>query len=108
MLEKVVGEGDRIVSIHRALAKARHTGIEFEVPVAYAWTFRNGRSFISNRFEIQRRPSKPWASRGRRCRRRTWSSSGSHSRRRTVSDLMPFGTTGPRDRGTIEGGNPVA
>ena len=43
VLEKVVGEGDRIVSIHRAIAKARHTGIEFELPVAYAWTFRDGK-----------------------------------------------------------------
>jgi ketosteroid isomerase-like protein len=43
VLEQVVGEGDRLVSIHRARAKARHTGIEFEMPVAYAWTFRNGK-----------------------------------------------------------------
>jgi ketosteroid isomerase-like protein len=41
-LERIVGEGDRLVSIHRARSRARHTGIEFEGPLAY-WTFRNGR-----------------------------------------------------------------
>lgn len=42
-LEQIVGAGDRFVSIHRVRAKARHTGIEFEGPVAYLWTFRDGR-----------------------------------------------------------------
>ncbi len=41
-LERIVGVGDRLVSIHRARSKARHTGIEFETPVAYLWTFRDG------------------------------------------------------------------
>ena len=42
-LEQIVGAGDRLVSIHRARAKARHTGIEFESPLAYVWTFREGK-----------------------------------------------------------------
>jgi ketosteroid isomerase-like protein len=43
-LERIVGTGDRLVSIHRFRARARHTGIEFvELPVAYLWTFRAGK-----------------------------------------------------------------
>ena len=41
--EEIVDAGDRLVSIHRVRAKARHTGIEFDYPVAYLWTFRNGK-----------------------------------------------------------------
>ena len=42
-LEKIVGAGDRLVSIHRVRGKARYTGIEGEGPVAYLWTFRGGK-----------------------------------------------------------------
>jgi ketosteroid isomerase-like protein len=42
-LERVVGSGDRVVSIHRVRSKARHTGIVQDFRVAYAWTFRGGR-----------------------------------------------------------------
>jgi ketosteroid isomerase-like protein len=42
-LEEIVGDGDHLVSIHRARSKALHTGIEFDTPLAYAWTFRNGK-----------------------------------------------------------------
>jgi ketosteroid isomerase-like protein len=42
-LEQILGEGDRLVSIHRLRSKARHTGIEFEMPLAYVWTFRDGK-----------------------------------------------------------------
>jgi len=42
-LEQIVDAGDRLVSIHRVRARARHTGIEFEGLVAYLWTFRHGR-----------------------------------------------------------------
>jgi ketosteroid isomerase-like protein len=42
-LDRIVGTGDRLVSIHRVQMKARHTGIEFEGPVAYIWTFRGGK-----------------------------------------------------------------
>ncbi len=42
-LERIVGTGDRLVSIHRAEMKARHTGIDFETPLAYVWTFREGK-----------------------------------------------------------------
>jgi ketosteroid isomerase-like protein len=40
---QIVGAGDRLVSIHRARSKARHTGIEFDTPLAYVWTFRDGK-----------------------------------------------------------------
>ena len=42
-LEKIVGAGDCLVSIHRVRGKARYTGIEAEGPVAYLWTFRDGK-----------------------------------------------------------------
>jgi ketosteroid isomerase-like protein len=42
-LEQIVGRGDRLVSIHRVRGRARYTGIEAEGPVAYLWTFRDGR-----------------------------------------------------------------
>jgi ketosteroid isomerase-like protein len=42
-LDEIVGEGDRLVSIHHFTAKARHTGIEVEGPVAYLWTFERGK-----------------------------------------------------------------
>jgi ketosteroid isomerase-like protein len=42
-LERIVGSGDRLMSIHRFRAKATHTGIEFEEPIAYVWTFLEGR-----------------------------------------------------------------
>jgi ketosteroid isomerase-like protein len=42
-LERIVGAGERIVSIHRVKVRARHTGIEFDEPVAYIWRFRDGR-----------------------------------------------------------------
>jgi ketosteroid isomerase-like protein len=42
-LERIVGTGDRLVSIHQVTAKARHTGIEFEGPLAYAYRFRDGK-----------------------------------------------------------------
>jgi len=42
-LERIVGRGDRLVSIHHARSKARYTGIEDEGPLAYVWTFRDGK-----------------------------------------------------------------
>ena len=42
-LDRIVGAGDRLVSIHRVRGRARHTGIEGEGPVAYLWTFRDGK-----------------------------------------------------------------
>ncbi len=51
-LEQIVGTADCLVSIHRVHSRARHTGIEFEGRLAYAWTFRGERvihfkSFLS-------------------------------------------------------------
>ena len=42
-LERIVGSGDRLVSIHHVRAKARQSGIEDEGHVAYLWTFRDGK-----------------------------------------------------------------
>jgi len=42
-LEQIVDAGDCLVSIHRTRSKARHSGIEFEAPVAYVWAFRGGK-----------------------------------------------------------------
>jgi ketosteroid isomerase-like protein len=42
-LERIVGTGDRLVSIHRLRAAAKHTGIKFDEPIAYLWAFRKGR-----------------------------------------------------------------
>jgi ketosteroid isomerase-like protein len=42
-LEQILEAGDRVVSIHRVRAKARYTGIEFEMRMAYVWTFRDGK-----------------------------------------------------------------
>jgi ketosteroid isomerase-like protein len=41
-LEQIVDADDCLVSIHRTRSKARHSGIEFEAPVAYVWAFRGG------------------------------------------------------------------
>ena len=53
-LERMVGVGDRLVSIHPVRARARYTGIEAEGPVAYLWTFRGGKVI---QFESFREPS---------------------------------------------------
>ena len=42
-LERILGSGDRLVSVHTVRGRARHSGIEAEGPVAYVWTFRNGK-----------------------------------------------------------------
>jgi ketosteroid isomerase-like protein len=42
-LEQIIDAGDRIVSIHKARTKARHTGIEIDTPLAYVWTLRGGK-----------------------------------------------------------------
>ena len=51
-LERLVGTGDRLVSIHRVRGKARHTGIEAEGPVAYVWTFRGGKVIRFESFRV--------------------------------------------------------
>ena len=42
-LQEIFGSGDHLVSVHRVRSKAEHTGIEFDAPIAYAWTFREGK-----------------------------------------------------------------
>ena len=41
--EQIIDAGDRLVSIHKARTKARHTGIEIDTPLVYLWTFRDGK-----------------------------------------------------------------
>src|SRR4051812_30220094 len=41
--ERIVGSGDRLVSIHRARTKSSYGRLEFEFPLAYVWTFRDGK-----------------------------------------------------------------
>jgi ketosteroid isomerase-like protein len=42
-LERIVGSGDLLVSIHRVRNRAAYTGIEFDRTIAYVWSFRDGR-----------------------------------------------------------------
>jgi ketosteroid isomerase-like protein len=42
-LERIVGTGDRLVSIHHVEMKAEHTGLDFDMDLAYVWTFRDGK-----------------------------------------------------------------
>ncbi|HME05384.1 MAG TPA: nuclear transport factor 2 family protein [Solirubrobacteraceae bacterium] len=42
-LQRIVGSGDCLVAIHRFRARARHTGIEFDQPSAYVYSFRDGK-----------------------------------------------------------------
>jgi ketosteroid isomerase-like protein len=42
-LERIVGSGDRVVSIHRVRARARQTGISFDLLAAYALRFQDGK-----------------------------------------------------------------
>jgi ketosteroid isomerase-like protein len=42
-LQRIVGTGDCLVSIHRLQATARQTGIEFDEPHAILWRFRGGK-----------------------------------------------------------------
>jgi ketosteroid isomerase-like protein len=42
-LDRIIGTGERLVSVHRFRGKAHHTGIELDGVVAYAWTFRDGK-----------------------------------------------------------------
>jgi ketosteroid isomerase-like protein len=62
-LEQIVGAGDRLVSIHRARGRARYTGIEAEGPVAYLWTFRDGKVI---HFQSYRDPEEALAAAGLR------------------------------------------
>ena len=60
-LERIVGAGDRLVSIHRVRGTARYSGIEAEGPVAYVWTFRDGK--VIN-FQSYREPDEALAAAG--------------------------------------------
>jgi ketosteroid isomerase-like protein len=42
-LEQIVDADDRVVALHRAHMKMRHTGLEFEMSLAYIHTLKDGR-----------------------------------------------------------------
>ena len=42
-LERLVGEGDRLATLHRVYVRHRYTSLEVDYAVAYAWTFRDGK-----------------------------------------------------------------
>ena len=42
-LEQIVDADDRVVALHRARMKMRHTGLEFEGSLAYVYTLKAGR-----------------------------------------------------------------
>jgi ketosteroid isomerase-like protein len=42
-LERTIDADDRVLSLHRARMKMRLTGLEFEMPVAYLFTFQEGK-----------------------------------------------------------------
>jgi ketosteroid isomerase-like protein len=42
-LEQIIDADDCLVSIHRLRSKAQHTGMEFDMPLAYVWAFRGGK-----------------------------------------------------------------
>ncbi len=52
-LERIVGTGDNLVSIHHFKGTARHTGIEFEGPLAYLYRFREGKVVYFRSFRDQ-------------------------------------------------------
>ena len=42
-LERVFSTGENVVSVHRVRGTFRHTGMEFEVQLAWLYTFREGK-----------------------------------------------------------------
>jgi ketosteroid isomerase-like protein len=42
-LERIIDAGDCVVSVHRFRARARHSGIEVDEPVAWLFTFSDGK-----------------------------------------------------------------
>jgi ketosteroid isomerase-like protein len=42
-LDQIIDADERVVSLHRARLKMRHTEIEFETPLAYVFTFQDGK-----------------------------------------------------------------
>lgn len=54
-LDRIIGSGDVLVSIHSMHSKARSSGIEFDAPLAYVWTFRDGKIV---HFQSYRDPAK--------------------------------------------------
>jgi ketosteroid isomerase-like protein len=72
-LERIVGTGDCLVSIHSFRARARYTGIEFDEPLAILWRFRDGRVIYFRSFRDIDEALEAAGRGSRRCRGRTWS-----------------------------------
>ena len=45
-LERIVGTGDLLVSIHRVRSRGDYTGIQIDSPLAYVWRFQDGRVIL--------------------------------------------------------------
>jgi uncharacterized protein len=53
VLEQFIDAGEKVVAVGRTLGKARHTQLEFDVPIVHVWTFKEGlvvrfESYIDN------------------------------------------------------------
>jgi uncharacterized protein len=42
VLERLVDAGEQVVAVGHVTGKARHTQLEFEVPLVHVWTVRHG------------------------------------------------------------------
>ena len=49
-LEDIIDAGEYVVSIHKAQARMRHTGLEFASPLAYVYTFHEGKCVRAETF----------------------------------------------------------
>ena len=66
--------GARVVVVMRATACGRGSRVQVERDLAHVGRFEGPRRFATRALRADRRPSKPWGSRSRRCRGRTWRS----------------------------------
>jgi ketosteroid isomerase-like protein len=67
-LTEIIDTDDCVVSLHRARMKTLHTEIEFESPLAYVFTFQDGKVIHRGRLSTMPKPSKPWGWRRRRAK----------------------------------------
>ena len=71
-LEEIIDADERVVSLHRARMRMLHTEIEFESPLAYVFTFQDGKVIHQRAFVDHAAALKAVGWRSRRCRGRTW------------------------------------
>src|SRR6188474_1903007 len=72
----------------RYLWRGTGEGPESNIELTALYTVRKGKIFSQEFFGITPKRSRPWASRSRRCRRRTWTWSGHLSRHGTRATWM--------------------